>query len=417
MSRTILLVFGLVYLGMILGRLPRLQLDRTGVALLGTLILLAAGAVTLDEAKAAVDTPTLGLLFAFMVLSAQLRLGGFYTRVVHGVTARDVSPELLLAAVLIVTGALSAVFTNDVVCLAVAPLVIEACARRRLDPIPFLLGLACASNVGSAATLIGNPQNILIGQRLGLSFAAYLLEAGVPAALGLAVIWAVVTRVYRGRFAARAQPAGAPPASAPPAAPVGGPAPPWNAWQATKGLAVTAVLLVAFLATDWPREIVALGGAGVLLCSRRLHSRQMLGLVDWQLLVLFTGLFVVNHALATTGAMEDAVAALGARGIDARDPAWLFALTAVLSNLVSNVPAIMLLLPLAEHPAAGPVLALASTLAGNLLIVGSIANIIVVDAAARQGVAIGWRDHARVGVPVTIATLLIAAGWLALQHG
>jgi Na+/H+ antiporter NhaD/arsenite permease-like protein len=395
---------------MMLGRVPRLQLDRTGVALIGMLVLLAAGAVGLDQAKAAVDAPTLGLLFAFMVLSAQLRLGGFYTLVVNRVTALRLAPARLLAAIVLVTAALSAVFTNDVVCLAVAPLVIDTCARRRLDPVPYLLALACASNVGSAATLIGNPQNILIGQRLGMSFARYLLDAGVPAVLGLAVTWAVVAQRYRGQW----ELAGG---VAPRVVAAEDVAPPWNAWQSTKGLIVTGVLLVAFLATDWPREIVALAGAGVLLCSRRLHSRQMLGLVDWQLLVLFTGLFVVNHALATTGAMENAVDALAAGGIDARAPSWLFVLTAVLSNLVSNVPSVMLLLPLATHPMAGPVLALASTLAGNLIVVGSIANIIVVDAAARRGVAVGWREHARVGVPVTLGTLLIAAAWLALRAG
>ncbi|HEX2464254.1 MAG TPA: SLC13 family permease, partial [Thermoanaerobaculia bacterium] len=175
-------------------------------------------------------------------------------------------------------------------------------------------------------------------------------------------------------------------------------------------------LLAAFLFTDWPRALVALAGAGILLCSRKMHSRQMLGLVDWQLLVLFAGLFVVNQALEGTGAMEKTIATLGANGVDAHDPRWLFALIVILSNLVSNVPAVMLLLPLAEHPAAGSVLALASTLAGNLLIVGSIANIIVVDAGGRQGIVIGWREHARVGIPVTIATLAIAAGWLGWLH-
>ena len=298
-------------------------------------------------------------------------------------------------------------FTNDVVCLAVAPLVIEACALRGLAPVPFLLGVACAANVGSAATLIGNPQNILIGERLDLSFSSYLVDAGLPALLGLAVIWLVIARLYRGKFMASVE--GRPTGN--------GNATAWNAWQSTKGLVVTGVLLAAFLFTDWPRALVALAGAGVLLCSRKMHSRQMLGLVDWQLLVLFAGLFVVNHALEGTGAMENAIATLGANGVDARDPRWLFALIVVMSNLVSNVPAVMLLLPLAEHPAAGPVLALASTLAGNLLIVGSIANIIVVDAAGRQGVAIGWREHARVGIPVTIATLAIAAGWMAWLHG
>jgi Na+/H+ antiporter NhaD/arsenite permease-like protein len=391
---------------MILGRLPRLQLDRTGIALLGTLVLLAVGAVSLDQAKASIDTATLALLFAFMVLSAQLRLGGFYTRVVRAVTARELTPEGLLAAILATTGLLSAVFTNDVVCLAVAPLVIEACALRGLAPVPFLLGVACAANVGSAATLIGNPQNILIGERLDLSFSTYLIDAGVPALLGIAVIWLVIARLYRGKFAAAldAQPVANENAA------------PWNGWQSTKGLLVTAALLAAFLFTDWPRALVALAGAGILLCSRKMHSRQMLGLVDWQLLVLFAGLFVVNQALEGTGAMEKTIATLGANGVDARDPRWLFALIVILSNLVSNVPAVMLLLPLAEHPAAGSVLALASTLAGNLLIVGSIANIIVVDAAGRQGIVIGWREHARVGIPVTIATLAIAAGWLGWLH-
>jgi Na+/H+ antiporter NhaD/arsenite permease-like protein len=142
-------------------------------------------------------------------------------------------------------------------------------------------------------------------------------------------------------------------------------------------------------------------------------SRDLIGLVDWHLLVLFVGLFVVNHAVAEAGLAARASAALRAGGVDLADMRWLFPSTAVLSNLVSNVPAVMLLLPHARHPLAGPVLALSSTLAGNLLIVGSIANIIVVDQAAALGVRIGWREHARVGVPVTLATLAVAAAWLA----
>jgi Na+/H+ antiporter NhaD/arsenite permease-like protein len=174
-------------------------------------------------------------------------------------------------------------------------------------------------------------------------------------------------------------------------------------------------LVAVFLGSDAPREVAALSAAGVLLMSRRMASRDILGLVDWQLLVLFIGLFVVNHGLAASGALEQIFGALRASGADLSQPAWLFAVTVLLSNLVSNVPAVMLLLPVATHPLAGPVLALASTLAGNLFLVGSIANIIVVDQAARLGVRISWRDHARVGVPVTAATLAIAAAWLWLR--
>lgn len=183
----------------------------------------------------------------------------------------------------------------------------------------------------------------------------------------------------------------------------------FDRWQTAKGLLVATGLFVIFLVSDWPRELVALGGAGLLLMSRRLHSRDMLGLVDWQLLVLFGGLFVVNGALEQSGLTARAVESLAAAGIDAREPVWLFGLSAALSNLVSNVPAVMLLLPAAAHPLAGPVLALASTLAGNLIVVGSIANIIVVGVAAAHGIAIDWRTHARLGVPVTVVTLVIAA--------
>ncbi|MCX5753673.1 MAG: SLC13 family permease, partial [Candidatus Krumholzibacteria bacterium] len=182
-----------------------------------------------------------------------------------------------------------------------------------------------------------------------------------------------------------------------------------------KGGAILAALVVAFLATPWPREILALAAAGYLLCSRRMESREILGLVDWQLLVLFMSLFVVNHALAASGGMTAFTAALADRGVDLTHPAWLFGSSVLLSNLVSNVPAVMLLLPSASHPLAGPVLALSSTLAGNLFVVGSIANIIVIDQAGRLGVAISWREHAKVGVPVTLITLALAAGWLALR--
>jgi Na+/H+ antiporter NhaD/arsenite permease-like protein len=190
---------------------------------------------------------------------------------------------------------------------------------------------------------------------------------------------------------------------------------PFDGWQTAKGLLVAATLLGLFAATSFPREVAALTGAGVLLMSRKLHSTRMLGLVDWQLLVLFFGLFVVNHALAQTGLVAQAVAQLAALGVALERPAELFTASFVLSNLVSNVPAVMLLLPAATHELAGPVLALASTLAGNLLIVGSIANIIVVDAAAKQGIRINWRTHARIGVPVTMATLTVAAAGLVLQ--
>jgi Na+/H+ antiporter NhaD/arsenite permease-like protein len=408
MTTAVVAVFFLVYLGMILGGLPFLQLDRTGVALLGAIALIAIEAVSPEEAAKSIHLPTIILLFSFMVVSAQLRLGGFYPWVTLRLAELSVSPPALLGAVIVVTAGLSAVFSNDIVCLSIAPVLADACSRRRLDPVPFLLALACAANVGSAATLIGNPQNMLIGSTLRLSFAGYAGEAAVPVVLGLVATWAVIAGGNRGRWTLAAE-------ARRPVEPSEDALLPLDRWQSAKGLTVAGVLLVVFLFTPWPREVAALAGAGLLLMSRKLHSQKMLGLVDWELLVLFVGLFVVNHAFQETGLTAALVSDLAARGIHLEQPGALFVATLFLSNAVSNVPAVMLLLPVAKHALAGPLLALVSTLAGNLFIVGSIANIIVVDSAARSGVAIDWRAHARVGIPVTLVTLGILAVYLAFR--
>jgi Na+/H+ antiporter NhaD/arsenite permease-like protein len=252
---------------------------------------------------------------------------------------------------------------------------------------------------------------MLIGETLKLPFLGYIQEVILVVALGLVLTWAIIAWQMRGHWtlAPGAEAAGGhPPGEAPP---------PFDPWQSVKGVGIAGVVFVLFLYAPLPREVVALVAAGLLMTSRKLHSFKMLGLVDWQLLVLFIGLFVVNHGLARTGFPEHIMLDLAAAGVNLEHPVPLFTAAFVLSNVVSNVPAVMLLLPAATHEIAGPVLALSSTLAGNLLIVGSIANIIVVGAAQRRGIHIGWKEHARVGVPVTLATLAVAAGWLWLRLG
>jgi Na+/H+ antiporter NhaD/arsenite permease-like protein len=402
-TASVVAICAAVYLGMILGGLPFLQLDRTGIALLGAIALVGIGALDPEQAARSVHLPTLLLLFSFMVIAAQMRLGGFYDWITLRLAALPLRPAALLGCVMAAVALLSAVFSNDVVCLAVAPALAEACARRRLDPIPFLLALACSANIGSAATLIGNPQNMLIGQVLAMPFGRYMREAIVPVLGGLCATWLLIAWQTRGRWTVDGA---AGPAPAPRAA--------LDRWQTAKGLAVAGALVAVFLFTSWPREVAALIGAGLLLTSRKLHSRTMLGQVDWELLILFIGLFVVNRALADTDLAARAVHGLAAIGVPLTAPAPLFAATFVLSNVLSNVPAVMLLLPTAGSPLDGLLLALVSTLAGNLLIVGSIANIIVVAAARNHGIQIDWRRHARTGVPVTLITLAITAAWLAV---
>lgn len=397
-------VFALVYVGMIFGGLPGLALDRTALALIGAIALLADGALDARSAWAAVDMPTMSLLFGLMLVSAQLRLSGFYTLLARRIAAASLSPRLLLLLVMAASAALSAVLVNDIVALALTPILAEGCIKRGLNPVPYLLGLACAANIGSAATLIGNPQNMLIGQVGGLPFAAYALDALPPVIAGTLAAWGIIAWLTRGDWELERS-----------VAPV--PAQDFLPWPALKGGLLLVAALFGFLFTPIPREVLALAAGALVLVSRRMHSRTVFALVDWQLLLLFLGLFVVNHALLASGLLERLFLAVGATGVDLAHPAWLFAITALLSNIISNVPAVMLLLPVAQTPQDRLLLALASTLAGNLFLLGSIANLIVAEQAARLGVFLTWRKHLRIGLPVTLATFALAALWLWLRWG
>lgn len=402
MTALVLAVFFCVYLGMALGRWPGLAIDRSGVALVGAILLFAAGAVDGPAIEAAIDFPTLFILFGLMILSAQFAACGFYDWAAARLAAAEASPPLILAAVVAAGGLLSAVLANDVVVFAMTPLLCAGLLARGLDPRPFLIALACAANAGSAATLIGNPQNVLIGQAGGLDFWRFLAVCGPPALAGLLCVQLVVWRVWRGRFRL---PEG-PRAAAVEAAALDRPG-------LIKGLVAVAALLALF-AAPLPHATGVLLVAGALLLSRRLASRRMLGMVDWHLLVLFAGLFVVTHALAATGLPEAALQRLLAAGLDPAVLAVLAPLTLLGSNTIGNVPLVMLLL--AILPAGGPgflqALALFSTLAGNLLLVGSLANIIVVERAAQAGVRLGFLEHARCGVPVTLLSMALAVAWL-----
>jgi Na+/H+ antiporter NhaD/arsenite permease-like protein len=396
-----IIIFIATYTGVALGRIPGLALDRTGIALLGAIGMIASGAVPLSAALAAIDLPTIVLLYALMIVSAQLRLGGFYTWVAGRSTALLGRPRRFLFINMLLAALLSALLANDIICLAFTPVLTLALARAGLNPLPFLLGLAAASNIGSAATIIGNPQNMLIGQVGQLRFDRFLAWCAPPALLSLAGAYGIICALYRHRFTAASRPLPDPRAAELPA---------FNLWQTSKGLVAVAVLLVLFF-TGIPRELSAITVAGVLLCSRRMRSRQMMELIDWHLITLFCALFIVVQAMTATHVPDRLMEAVGGFGFALTAPLNLAAVSTILSNLVSNVPAVMLLLhfldPAAPHQ--WYLLALSSTFAGNLLVIGSIANLIVIEQAKRLGVAITFREHARTGVPVTLFSLLVLA--------
>lgn len=395
----IIAVFAVCYLGMILGELPHFKLDRTGIALICALLLLGSKAISESEAIKAIHVPTLALLFGLMIVSAQLQLGGFYAKVTAEFSKLKFSPSFLLLSMMVTMGLLSALFSNDVICLVTAPIIIAICRRKGITPVPYLLGLACSSNIGSALTLIGNPQNMLIAQTLRLSFLRYTKEAAPIVFLSLVVAWAIIALRWRGNWLLAEDRSIVVDESI---------FKTFDKWQTIKGIMVATVLMILFLGEWWPRELCALGAAGFLLMSRHIRSHYMLGFVDWQLLVLFISLFIVNQALYQTGFPQMVVTHSAKIGINLHNSDILFGLVVLLSNIVSNVPAVMLLLPWTDRPEMGHLLAIASTFAGNLFIGGSIANIIVVNQAAKAGINISWREHARIGIPVTLITLAIA---------
>lgn len=409
MNTLVLSIFLVSYLGIALGAVPNLALDRTGFALLGAIGMVACGALGLGDALHAIDPATILLLYALMVVAGQLRLGGFYSWLALRITRALARPAWFLFLLMLVSAVLSAVLANDIVCLAFTPVLTVALLQARLNPVPFLLGLAAASNIGSAATIIGNPQNMLIGQTLQLDFVHFLAWCGPPSVLALLAAHGILWALYRRRIHL------VPPMADAEAG--AGDWPAFNRWQSTKGLVVAGLLMVAFCVPRLPRELSALVAAGVLLCSRRTKSRTLLGLVDWHLVTLFCGLFVIIAGLERSGLPARAVAWLAASGFDLGRLPVLGAVSVLLSNLVSNVPATMLLVKFVApgQPLPAYVLALTSTYAGNLITLGSIANLIVIEQARRCGVTISFREHARAGIPVTLASLLLAALWLWLR--
>jgi Na+/H+ antiporter NhaD/arsenite permease-like protein len=397
----ILVVFAASYLGLGLGRLPGLRVDRTGVAIIGASVMVVAGLLPWDDAVRSVDAHTLVLLFGMMIVAAYLRLSGFFGLVTLWAMRQAGGPRSLLAAVIAAAGVLSALFVNDVVCLVLTPLVLTVTRRLQLPAVPYLIALATAANVGSVATLTGNPQNMLVGSFSHITYRGFLLRLAPVAVLGLVAVFLVVWLAYR-----RTLPASF--AAAPP--------PDRHAVHyplMTKTLIAVGVMLLAFLA-GVPIAVVAIGGAAYCLVTRRVKPDKVYREVNWGLLVLFVGLFVLTGALEASGVTE----ALGrwAARIGLHRPAMLTVVAALISNVVSNVPAVLLFKPiiptLGEPDRAWLILAMSTTLAGNLTLLGSVANLIVAEGARAARVEIGFVEYSRVGVPLTLLTL--ALGWLVL---
>ena len=400
-------IFGLTYLALALGKVPGLRIDRAGIALVGAAAMLACGVLSMRDAAKAVDYETIVLLFGMMVVVSYLRMSGFFALATEHIATRLRGPYTLLAVTIALSGFLSAFLVNDVVCVALTPLVLHLCQRLKRPPIPYLVGLATASNIGSVATITGNPQNIIIGSLSHIPYLTFAARLAPVALIGLVLNFAVVALVYRKTLGE----AGEGPAPAGESA-----NPRFHRGLLKKSVTVTVVTVALFFA-GLPIALVALVAAAVLLLDR-VRPEKVYRSIDWPLLVMFAGLFVVVHAFEV-----NVVHTWGLERWDAlkNSPVVLVSgLSVLLSNLVSNVPAVLLFKPLMEvmpdQTLAWLALAMSSTLAGNLTVLGSVANLIVVENARRAGTELSFLEYLKVGIPLTVLTTLVGVAWLALVH-
>lgn len=395
------LIFCGSYLVFAIGKFPGLKVDRPAAAIIGAVLLVALRIVGPADAIGFVDFGTIVLLFSMMLMVANLHQTGVFEWLTEWIIER-LAPRHLLPTIIFTGGLLSAVLVNDIVCLVMTPFVLRITRRVGLAPVPYLLALATASNIGSVATITGNPQNMLIGSVSSLPYVDFLVHLGPIALIGLCVDWALIwwlllrggsdrveirEALERSRLSHRS--------------------------LRKKPILVLALVFVGFFAGVSPPMVAALGAA-LLLITRTVEPRRVYDEIDWGLLVLFSGLFIIVGGAERAGIIDTLLRPVSALNLH-RLPSFV-GIIAILSNIVSNVPAVMLLKSLVPGlPNAHTgwlALAMASTLAGNLTITGSVANIIVVEGARAEGVHVGFREYLRLGAPVTLATLLVGSTWL-----
>ena len=391
-----IMVFAMTYVAIALGGFPGLCLDRTGAALAGAACMVVTGVLTLNEAYQALDFNTITLLLGMMIVVANLRLSGLFRLASGWVATHARHPVILLSAVTLVSGVFSAFFVNDTICLALTPPVLDIAILLKRNPVPYLLAVAMACNVGSTATITGNPQNIIIGSFSHIPYVTFASALAPVATVGLLLTIALIALIFRTEFwttaALQAQPLRTR-ADLP---------------LVLKSVLVALGMIVAFFLGLPPAGVAIVAGV-LMLFTRRVKPEKVYAEVDWPLLVMFAGLFIVVAGLEKSVFSPHVIAAVGALHL-VHIPI-LGGLTALLSNIVSNVPAVLVIKPflgqLPDPQRAWLVVAMASTLAGNFTLVGSVANLIVVQRARAQGVEIGFWTYFKVGAPLTALTLLI----------
>jgi Na+/H+ antiporter NhaD/arsenite permease-like protein len=388
-------IFIATYAVVAVGKVPVYRIDRAGAALLGGSLMLAIGVLTPQEAYRAIDFDTITLLLGMMIVVANLRVSGFFRLVTEWIATHVRRPFALLVAIVLASGTLSAFLVNATICLVI-PLVLDLVTGLKRNPIPYLLAVATASNIGSVATITGNPQNIIIASLSQIPYSVFAGRLAPIAAIGLLITVFLIALVHRGEFftSERLEKLAMPQRHHRP--------------LMVKTVIVMSAMIILFFLGQ-PAAKVAIVGGALLLFTRRVRPQKIYIEIDWPLLVMFVGLFVVVAGFDKMVLTPEISSAVGRLRLD--NAAVLAGVTAVLSNIVSNVPAVLLLKPfvpnLDDAQRAWLIIAMTATLAGNFTLVGSVANLIVAQRAKARGVEIGFWAYFRVGAPLSVITILI----------
>lgn len=401
----VLVIFGITYVFIAIQRIPGLKIDRPSGVTIGSTLLLLTGVLSIREAFSFIDWEVITFLLGMMVMIAYLEFAGFFKWVALWLIRSSGSTDRLLLSTIIASAGLSAFFVNDTICLLLTPILLRATGYLHLNPLPYLIAIATASNIGSALTITGNPQNMYIGIQSGISFLRFFVMMLVPVTTGLGILYGLIRLLFHRDVNRSPLPNGHLELAS------------LKSALAIKALSALGLTLVLFVA-GCPYPLAALVGASIILLIGYVPPRYVLKNVDWTILLFFAGLFVVMGAFEKAGYM-DRIMALGKSYLGRTDLAGQLGLSVVatlLSNLVSNVPAVILMRPVIEHLGGGEglwvLLAMASTFAGNLTLIGSVANLIVAEKAMDRRVHLGFFAYLKVGLPVTLLTLLIGTLWL-----
>lgn len=408
MQSIALIIFIITYTGIIFTRLPKINIDRPSAAFFGAIAMVLFNVLTLEEAVQAIDYNTIALLLGMMIIISTLQLDGFFSLIATKTITYSKDRLRLMIIIVFITGIASAFFVNDAVVLLFTPVIITICRSSGLNPLPYLIAEILASNAGSVMTITGNPQNMLIGISSGISYGKFLIQLLPVSVLSLIVIVFVIKLIYKSEFNNKS--------------PLKHNGQQQDYHYKSMRFSVPiflGVIILFFFSNKLNLSIplIALTGGALVLILGKIRPSSIIRAVDWVLLLFFASLFIVVRGIEKAGLLEGLINSSQLTA-DLKGIGALHLISLIFSQVVSNVPYTMLILPVMKSINSELLwltLASASTLAGNATIIGAMANLIVIESAEKHKVKIRFFEFLKTGLLATLLSFIISILLLWLQ--